>query len=312
MAHWLRRSGLGASSLDESSVQMSLSAFRRLISDAMLVTREPALGLLVGQRLTANAHGSLGLAAMSSGSVRQLIGVLERYVGTRVPIIAAYQDTLDTQLRFQFKETVPLGEVRHAVLEAVLLATKGIIDFVAIGTCRVDSVTLDFAPPGYAPFARSLFNCEVRYGMPWVGFLLPLDRVDQTLNTADSAAFQAAEALCQRDFDKFDSGHPVSARVRRLLIEHQHGFPSLSATARLLHVTPRTLHRRLVAEGTTYQQILEQVRHLLAVEYLRTRQLTVQEIAHALGYSDVANFRRAFRRWEGVPPTRILGRDLPA
>ncbi|MNG28149.1 Urease operon transcriptional activator [compost metagenome] len=68
-------------------------------------------------------------------------------------------------------------------------------------------------------------------------------------------------------------------------------------------MTPRTLHRRLLDEGTTFKQILEDVRHTLAVEHLKAGQLSIQEIAYSLGYNDVANFRRAFRRWEGVPPS---------
>ena len=74
-------------------------------------------------------------------------------------------------------------------------------------------------------------------------------------------------------------------------------------TARLLYVTPRTLHRRLQREQTSYKQILREVRHALAIEHLKSGRLSVEEIAWTLGYSDVANFRRAFRQWEGVAPS---------
>ena len=74
-------------------------------------------------------------------------------------------------------------------------------------------------------------------------------------------------------------------------------------TARLFHLTPRTLHRRLQEEGTSYKEILESVRHKLAVAHLKAGHLSVQEIAYTLGYTDMANFRRAFKRWEGVAPS---------
>lgn len=87
------------------------------------------------------------------------------------------------------------------------------------------------------------------------------------------------------------------------MLEKQSGFPSLTVMARLLHVTPRTLHRRLLQEQTSYKDIIEDVRHTLAVEYLKSSHLSVQEISYLLGYSDMANFRRTFKRWENVAPS---------
>jgi AraC-like DNA-binding protein len=78
-------------------------------------------------------------------------------------------------------------------------------------------------------------------------------------------------------------------------------MPSLSAAARLLHVHPRTLHRRLVAEGTSYRNLVDEVRATLAREYATEPGWTVPEIALALGYGDPANFRRARRRWRAGP-----------
>ena len=81
-------------------------------------------------------------------------------------------------------------------------------------------------------------------------------------------------------------------------------FPGPNVTARLFHLTPRTLHRRLLEEGASFKDILEQVRHTLAVEYLKAGHLSIEEIAYSLGYTDMANFRRAFKRWEAMPPSR--------
>ena len=95
----------------------------------------------------------------------------------------------------------------------------------------------------------------------------------------------------------------MGAQVRRVLLEKQNGFPSLQVTARLFHMTPRTLHRRLVEEGTSYRELLDGVRRMLAVEHVKSGRLGMDEIAYRLGYTDLANFRRAFKRWEGVAPS---------
>jgi AraC-like DNA-binding protein len=67
-------------------------------------------------------------------------------------------------------------------------------------------------------------------------------------------------------------------------------------------MTSRTLRRRLTEEGSSYQQILADVRYQLAREYLATSRLPVEEIAAMLGYSNPGNFTHAFKRWHGSPP----------
>jgi AraC-like DNA-binding protein len=90
------------------------------------------------------------------------------------------------------------------------------------------------------------------------------------------------------------------------MLDKQSGFPTLSVTARLFHMTPRTLHRRLREEGTSYQTILDEERRRLAVQYLQNSKFTIQEIAFNLGYTDPANFRRAFKRWENMTPSEYV------
>jgi AraC-like DNA-binding protein len=128
------------------------------------------------------------------------------------------------------------------------------------------------------------------------------------LKTSDREAFREATLICQRELEHLTNDESTSSRVRRLLLGEHDGFPSLQVTARLLHVTPRTLHRRLLDEGTSFRALLEEVRHALAIEHVRSGRLSIQEIAFRLGYSDVANFRRAFKRWEEAPPTAFKAR----
>ena len=97
-------------------------------------------------------------------------------------------------------------------------------------------------------------------------------------------------------------GDDIVSKVNRHLLSCSGDFPKLDAVAKCLCLGARTLRRRLQELGTSYQQILGEVRRELAIEYLRTSSLTVQEIAELLGYSEVTNFRRAFVRWVQVSP----------
>ena len=301
--------GLAPDTLDTPGNLLPYPTFRALVLDGLAATREPALGLFVGKRLVASTHGVVGEAAVNSATVRQALDVAERFSRLRSSLITIAHDTREMEVRVVFTEMVPLAEVRNTVLEAVVLSVKNVLDDITMGAAQVYEVAFPFEAPDYAPLARDMFGCAVAYGQDWAGFATSLATLDLPLRFANAAAFAAAERICQRELERIAAQESMSARVRRLLLEHQSGFPSLQVTARVLHMTPRTLHRRLVAEGTSFREVLESVRHTLAVEHVRSGHFTLDEVAYRLGYTDLANFRRAFKRWEGVPPSAYRARQ---
>jgi AraC-like DNA-binding protein len=78
----------------------------------------------------------------------------------------------------------------------------------------------------------------------------------------------------------------------------------MDGVAKQICTTVRTLNRKLSAEGTSFTQILDDVRCNLSSEYLRTTKLSIDDISELVGFSDAANFRHAFRRWTGSTPAR--------
>ena len=207
------------------------------------------------------------------------------------------------QVQVRFQPGYALGDIERTVLEAVMLAVSNIFAAMTLGSCPLLQVRLPFAEQPYAALAEELFRCPVAYGQPWAGFSLDLAVIDQPLKLADPTAFREAEAICRRELERLGETASMGARVRRAMLEKHNGFPSLKVTARLFHMTPRTLHRHLLAEGTSFKLILEDVRRTLAIEHLKAGHLSIEEIAYTLGYTDLANFRRAFKRWEGMPPS---------
>ncbi|MBI5335968.1 MAG: AraC family transcriptional regulator [Burkholderiales bacterium] len=305
---WLAVGGITEADLADSGRGLSFDAFQRLIVDAMQQTKEPALGLLAGERLRINTHGMLGYAAMNSGTLRQALDLFERFLHVRTTLIAVHHEIVGGEARLLFETARPLGEIESLVLEAVVLTVKNLTDHITMGACQIPYVCFQIPKPAYADLAHDMFKCEVRYGQRWTGYALPVETLDRPLSAADPATFEAAARICQQELDKRMAQTSLGARVRRILLERQSGFPSLQVTARLFNMTPRTLHRRLIEEGTSFRDILEEVRHMLAVQQMKTGTLSIQEIAFNLGYTDVANFRRAFKRWEHIAPSEYIAR----
>jgi len=309
VGEWLALSGLSESRLAGPALAVSFPVFRRLVLDGLALAGEPALGLLVGERLVASTHGIVGYAVLNSGTLRAALEILERFAGLRTSLVAIAHVTRQVELRIRLSETRPLDDIRRPLLEAVALSVKNVLDVISMGAAHVHAAAFPFAAPEHAALARELFRCEVRYRQAWCGLALAPELLDEPLRLGDPAAFEEAARICQGELDKLAANESLAGRVRRILLERQPGFASLPATARLLHMTPRTLHRRLVDEGTSYRELLEGVRHALAVEHLRARRLAIEEIAYLLGYTDPANFRRAFKRWTSLSPAAFRARS---
>lgn len=88
------------------------------------------------------------------------------------------------------------------------------------------------------------------------------------------------------------------------------GGYDIDQIARRLHVSERTLRRQLEAESTSFRSVLDEIRDLLAREYLVKTELTIAEIAHLLDYAETVSFRRAFVRWNGVTPNRYRQEEM--
>lgn len=110
----------------------------------------------------------------------------------------------------------------------------------------------------------------------------------------------------KRTPDSYDS--PVEASVRQTIQKLLPTHPSLAAVAARLSINVRTLQRRLAESGTSFRLLLDDCRRQRAEEALRQGELSVTEVSRQLGYSDPAHFVRAFRRWNGYPPTRFCVR----
>ena len=113
-------------------------------------------------------------------------------------------------------------------------------------------------------------------------------------------------------YNEIDNLADIVARVRAVLTELlPKGEPGAAAVAAQLHLSERSLQRRLADARTGFSAVLKDTRHSLARSYLRDPQTSIGEIAYLLGFGDMSSFTRAFRRWEGLSPSEFRSRTCP-
>ncbi|MBB2494642.1 AraC family transcriptional regulator [Aquipseudomonas ullengensis] len=302
-AELLQAAGVSAQVLENPGGRISFMDFHQLANTALLHCDEPALGLLLGQRLNASAHGILGYALLSSANLGKAIQFALKYY--RVLGLTFELELLEhvDHLELRAMESVPLGALSRFAAESLNASLYSIACFL-LGEAP-QGVTLGFAYPApeHAPRYAEVFGAPVQFEQSWHWFKLPRSYLERPMALANPATMQMCEQQCEALLATLDVRDGLLSRVRRLLLARPGDFPDLDSAARALHTSGRSLRRHLAVAGTSYQQVLDEVRQRLAQQYLSTTHLPLYEIALLLGFSDPSNFRRAFRKWTGKQPS---------
>jgi len=126
--------------------------------------------------------------------------------------------------------------------------------------------------------------------------------------TANPITAKMVEDQCRRELEELGFAGDFVEQVRALLMSGVASF-NLEAAARALHLSARTLRRRLSEHGTTFQDLVGVIRRAESTRLLRTTSLSLDQLAARLGYSDASNFARAFQKWTGMTPGTFRSRD---
>jgi AraC-like DNA-binding protein len=186
------------------------------------------------------------------------------------------------------------------------LASWLIGSFIELGAVRIDLPREkgqdDAGEPFHAPVYFGQSRCSLEFHPRYLDFPVIRNETDmqRMLETFPAELMRMDEQL-----------HSVAARVRALLgNDFSRALPGLDEIAQRLHMTPATLHRRLGAEGTTFQRLKDECRRDVALALLRQQDLSGARIAERLGFSDASAFLRAFRKWTGLTPGEYRQREL--
>ena len=285
--------------LHDPATRIPLPVAAEIIQRALRLTGEPALPLYVGWQMRLSSHGFLGFAAMTAGTVREAIELAVRFASTRTTALGLDLYVEKDTASLVIEERSPLGPLREFSVLSLIVGLWQLGNALT-GKMLEGAAEVTFPAPEYiakVPFASGL----IKFDRPANRLIFAAKLLDTPLKTADPIATQLARAQCERELAAIvDAGFP--GRVRAAIARRAEGVPSLAEVARELHVSTRTLKRKLADRGTTFSAILDDVRRQRALLLLDNRELSIGEIAGRLGYSEVPNFTRAFRKWTGTTP----------
>lgn len=300
----LRDTGLQPALWREPGARVSAEQLEKVIRRALALTGDDWLGWEFGAAMTMSTHGFLGYAALSSETLGEAIELAVKYFRTRSTI-------LDLQLVFdgdmaalQLEELISLNDLAPFLVEG-LFSSFHFMTMKVLPDMPIDDGELRFAypRPHYFDQLKPLIPVPCLFDCAYHQMRFPAWKLNEKLHFADPRLASMAAAQCEQELASIKAPPGLLGQVKRIVLSHSGRFPSVDEAASELHMSSRTLKRKLQQLGTSYQKILDDLRKGLAVEHLTQTSSTVDDIALMLGYSDASNFARAFRRWTGKSPT---------
>ncbi|MBP2190388.1 AraC family transcriptional regulator [Nocardia goodfellowii] len=272
-----------------------------------LVTRfddRPGLGIEAGLRTRLTMHGVYSLALMSSPTLLEALGVLTRYSALTTSFGRVWHEIEGAEYSLFLDDTESPRDLRAFLLERDMAAA--LTNWLLVMGAKPPLLRVAFAGGLSARMAPVFESIDVPL----------LDRADPhqlVLNLAElgvpmplaspltAAQFdrECAELLQRRGLHK-----GVAGSVREVLMRQMNGRVSQEEVAAQLNVSLRTMRRRLAEEGTSYRQLCSETYGSLA-EDLLSAGLTVEDVAHRMGYSGAPAFSTAFKQWRGISPGRF-------
>jgi AraC-like DNA-binding protein len=281
-----------------------------LIERALQLCPLPGLGLRIGRDESATQWGILGYAIMCCKTVREMMAMVIKYHRIAASMAEFYFREEDELAFLEVRPPRALHDALPTVVEehfsAVLSAAR---QLTGRKDMRPAELHLSYAKPSHCRMYREFFNCPIHFSQISNTLVLHGKWLKTPITHWSALNSRMAERMCEIQLRRQYVQHDMVHRVRYLLLKHTDTFPDAEDIAQLLRVTSRTLRNHLHAQGTSFQAILDDVRHQLAVNYLEESDLPLVDICALVGFNDLSNFRRAFKKWSGKTPSELRRAD---
>jgi AraC-like DNA-binding protein len=287
--------------MNDMSARISQSKVNELWLRVGKVIDDPCIGLKVGSLWHPSYMHALGYSWLSSSTLRTALERLVRYIHVVNQSSEIKLSEKNNEVSIMWTDSAHKGNSGwHADGTMTIL----------IAMCRANygesldpvSVTFKHEKPVCSGEFLELFRCPIEFGAKHDQLVLSSKVVDKRLSGSNPLMAQIADQEMIKYLAKLDENDIVQ-RVKASIIDLlPDGRISDQKVADALYMSNRTLQRKLQVKGSTFKNILVELRKELAMKYIQDNQMTLTELSFQLGFSEMSSFSRAFKQWTGSSP----------
>ncbi|MGH8384117.1 MAG: AraC family transcriptional regulator [Pseudomonas sp.] len=296
----LQQLGISPELLDEPRARIAPEQFTRLLQSLRLGLNDEYLGFGQGRSMP----GSFAMMCHAVIHCRNLEKALNRgllfySLFPDAPRLMVTRE--DEMIRLSLDDS-QLWDPDHFLTECLLVTWHRFGSWLIGQRIRLEQATFSYPRPEHGAEYDLMFSCPLTFSTPQNSLLFHSRYLNMPLLQDERTLKHFLEHSPADLLSRPDDGNSLSSQLRRLLSRDSSRWPDLDAVAAHLHISPQTLRRHLREEGTSFQELKDQLRRDIAIYHLRRTDLSLQQIAEQLGFSEPSAFHRAFKKWTGLTP----------
>ena len=301
----LRRCEIDPAALDDPEAMIRQDRFDRIWSTTAEIADDPCIGLRAGARVQPRAVNIFGYLLLSSATLGEGLRRVVRYQRalTGSPWLATEEDASLLRLRVGMEHDDEETRAIHAEYVAPLIL--GFLSWVGGVEVRPAEARFRHEARGDPEQYLRVLRCPVKFACDRNELVLASDLLELPSLHANARIARLNDEFAVRLLAEAELGSVIARTRQALGALLEGGDCDLAAVAKRLHLSGRTLQRRLAEEGTSFRSVVDALRRDLSSEHLRRRDTPTSEIAYLTGFSDVSAFTRAVRRWFHCPPSEV-------
>ena len=314
----LARSHIHHEELLNQDNRIPLANYIALLHAGVALCNEPALALLFGEAVKLPDISIVGMMGQLAGNSEEARGQISRYgrlaldedEGDPSDLMEVVRDGSDLWLRSTSRLYVEHPLLTESAFARCVCGVRAMIaSMPTLAHMRFPkAIHFTHKEPAYRAEYDRIFGVPLVFESDMNAIVVDEALMQVSLPSPNPYLSEVLRAHAEGLLENLDRSKSLRGRVESLLIPGLHtGQTNMDTIARKLALSRQTLFRKLKAEGVTFEKVLDDLRHKLAIHYLSDKKASVNETAYLVGFSEPAAFSRAFKRWTGSSPRTMRG-----
>ena len=297
--------GIDKERLRQPEARIPVTTMWRLWREAVAATGNEAIGIRVAETIFPTHLNALMFALQASSTLHDCIERMVRYARVVSTIGMISVEYGDEQVVIRMRSSNQPERPFQPVDALMSVVVKVIRDILEPGDHNgIQCIHLSRPEPEDRRLFDQFFACPIQFSSEHNEIILDAAVVELPLPSANSELARVNDQILNEYLQRMNNEN-TSLRVRKeimRLLGTEHLNQEYIASS--LNMSARNLHRKLADEGNSFKELLDSIRHELALGYLEVSNMSIGELTFTLGFVDQSSFSRAFKRWTGMTPSQ--------
>lgn len=274
----------------------------------VLALQIPGIGLILGKSIRSNDYGLYGCTLLSCQSLQSALEFSVRYHGiaTKTVDMSLHYDKANNCAYYRFDDLLECEQIAAFNIRlqcAIVLALTR--ECISDKSFVFDQLRFSFDKPKDHFLYAEHFQCPISYNQDHNEFVVSESKLQQKTSRNNPFAMPLLLDQCEMVLNSIANKNQFLITTNQWIAANMHKEHSAEALAEHLCMSPRTLRRKLLEQGTSFRDLVNEIRAEAAKKLIIKTRLTMEDIANSVGYNDVSNFRAAFKKWTGQTPSSL-------